>query len=170
MGEIRSTLDIIMEKTKHLTMTKEEKEEFRRKELMGKVKGLVQKFLDGKNDVKDIKSAIESEKTHKDIREILKNELIERINPNNGNENIFQLLEEVLEINTEPFKRAIKEFQKRMTENKAIRLNNLRKKLADRGISGSAVVPNIALDKDWIQFYQRLVEKCKEDLSAIANS
>jgi hypothetical protein len=37
MGEIKSTLDIIMEKTRGLTMTAEEKREFQRKEVEGKV-------------------------------------------------------------------------------------------------------------------------------------
>ena len=36
MGEIRSTLDIIMEKTKGLTMTEEEKKDFIKKETEGK--------------------------------------------------------------------------------------------------------------------------------------
>ena len=47
MGEIKSTMDIIMEKTKGLTMTEEEKAEYKHKELTGKVRGLIQKFLDG---------------------------------------------------------------------------------------------------------------------------
>ena len=38
MGEIKSTLDIIMEKTKGLTMTEEEKEGLRRTELAERVK------------------------------------------------------------------------------------------------------------------------------------
>ncbi len=38
MGEIRSTMDIIMEKAKGLTMTDEEKEAFRKKETEGKVR------------------------------------------------------------------------------------------------------------------------------------
>ncbi|NQT55992.1 MAG: hypothetical protein HQ551_07155, partial [Desulfobacteraceae bacterium] len=47
MGEIRSTMDIIMEKTKGLTMTEKEKAEFQQRELTGKIKGLIQKFFDG---------------------------------------------------------------------------------------------------------------------------
>ena len=47
MGEIKSTLDIIMEKTKGLTMSEEERTSFKEKELTGKVKGLVQKYING---------------------------------------------------------------------------------------------------------------------------
>ena len=47
MAEIKSTLDIIMEKAKKFSVTEEEKKGFRRQELEGKIKGLVQKALDG---------------------------------------------------------------------------------------------------------------------------
>ena len=57
MGEIKSTLDIIMEKTKGLTMTEEEKTAFKSKEMEGKVKGALQKFLDGILDVERLKKA-----------------------------------------------------------------------------------------------------------------
>ena len=47
MAEVKSTMDLIMEKTKHLTMSEEEKEGFRRKELSGKIRGLVHKSMEG---------------------------------------------------------------------------------------------------------------------------
>ena len=47
MAEIKSTLDIIMEKAKKFSVTEEEKKGFKRQELEGKIKGLVQKALDG---------------------------------------------------------------------------------------------------------------------------
>ena len=43
MAEIKSTLDIIMEKAKRFSVTEEEKKGFKRQELEGKIKGLVQK-------------------------------------------------------------------------------------------------------------------------------
>ena len=43
MAEIKSTLDIIMEKAKKFSVTEEEKQGFKRQELEGKIKGLVQK-------------------------------------------------------------------------------------------------------------------------------
>ncbi len=55
MGEIKSTMDIIMEKTKGLTMSEEEKAEYKQQELTGKVRGLIQKFLDGILDLDRLK-------------------------------------------------------------------------------------------------------------------
>ena len=46
MGEIKSTLDIIMEKTRHLVLSPEERRQFERDEELRKVPGYVQKLLD----------------------------------------------------------------------------------------------------------------------------
>lgn len=46
MGEIKSTLDIVMEKTKHLSMTAEEKQAGKIEEIESALKGLVQKYQD----------------------------------------------------------------------------------------------------------------------------
>ena len=58
MGEIKSTLEIIMEKTKDLTLTEEEKKEFKQKDMAGKIKGIIQKFLDGTLDLNRFKTEI----------------------------------------------------------------------------------------------------------------
>ena len=48
MAEIKSTLDLIMEKTKGLTMSDEEKEAFQQKELETKLRGSLQKVMEGR--------------------------------------------------------------------------------------------------------------------------
>ncbi len=47
MAEIKSTLELIMEKTKNLTFSDEEKKALREKEVQGKVRGFITKFMDG---------------------------------------------------------------------------------------------------------------------------
>ena len=47
MGEIKSTLDLVLEKTKNLTLSSEEKEEQNQKEIENRIKGMVQKYQDG---------------------------------------------------------------------------------------------------------------------------
>jgi hypothetical protein len=47
MGEIKSTLDLVLEKTKNLTLSSEEKETQKRKEIENRIKGMVQKYQDG---------------------------------------------------------------------------------------------------------------------------
>ncbi len=56
MAEIKSTLDLIMERTKNFTLTNEGKRVLQTKELEGKVNGWVQKCMDGKTSMHQMKS------------------------------------------------------------------------------------------------------------------
>ena len=58
MTEIKSTMDIIMEKAKKFSVTEEEKKAFRRHELEGRIKGLIQKYLDALVDLEKLKEDI----------------------------------------------------------------------------------------------------------------
>lgn len=57
MAEIKSTLDIVLEKTKHLVLTAEEREALERQEHLEKVPGIVQRFLDGAWSVNQMREA-----------------------------------------------------------------------------------------------------------------
>ena len=46
MGEIKSTLDIVLEKTKHLKLSQDEKRAQKSKEFEKRLMGLLQKYLD----------------------------------------------------------------------------------------------------------------------------
>ena len=46
MGEIKSTLDLVMEKTKHLSLSDEEKQNQKNSEIEKRVNGLLQKCRD----------------------------------------------------------------------------------------------------------------------------
>ena len=47
MGEIKSTLDLVLEKTKHLSQSSEEKQAQIQKDIENRVNGILQKYLDG---------------------------------------------------------------------------------------------------------------------------
>jgi hypothetical protein len=172
MGEIRSTLDIIMEKTKDLTMSDAEKEEFRRKTLSGKLKGLVQKFIDSQMSVHSIRSEIESEreKSRTLVDELLRAELIERLEPDGDNDKVFELLEELIGMDTSLLEVPIGEFKKKVNNEKNAVMDGLQKKLAEREISGPAVVPNLTHDETWSAFYEKSKAACKEQLSVIVDN
>ena len=77
MGEIKSTIDIIMEKTKGMTMSEDEKQEIKKKELTGKIRGLIQRFMDGVINLDGLKIEIASieEDQVEIVREAVMNEL-----------------------------------------------------------------------------------------------
>ena len=171
MAEIKSTLDIIMEKTKNLTMTEEEKEELHRTELAEKAKGWVQKYMANLIKQEKLKSELKKEGKDKysELQEILKNELLERLEPDGDNVKIFQLIKGILDIKKDPFVKIINEFQKEVASEKSKSLENMKKLLMKRRVFGSAVIPNPALDESWGTHYQELEVHCKKRLKSVTD-
>lgn len=166
MGEIKSTLDIIMEKTKGLTMTEAEKEELRHKELAGKIKGWVQKYLDDLINLETLKSELKKES---DIRKILKKELLERLELDGDNEKMLQLIKELLGIKKDPFVIIISNFQKEVARESSKRLDTMKKQLTKKRIFGSAVIPNLNHDTEWNAYYQRVNDDFKKEMRNCGN-
>ncbi len=59
MAEIKSTLELVLERTKHLVMSDDEKKQMELDEHLEKLPGQVQKYLDGLIDVDDLKRVID---------------------------------------------------------------------------------------------------------------
>ena len=151
MGEIRSTLDIIMEKAKDVKVTDEEKKAFMRHEVEGMVRGLLQKYLDGVIKRERLRSEIEtlSENRLEMARATLKKECLSHISPEGDNNPVFAVLEYVMKQDTAPLKKLLLKYEQDLKEERVSREQVLREQLKERGISGSAVVPNLEADPDW---------------------
>ena len=156
MGEIKSTLDIIMEKTRNLTLTDEEKKAFRYKEMEGKIKGLIVKFLDGLTDMKKLEKEIRAleEKNPGSAVECLKKACLERVDPLTDNVLLLDILENVAGLDISSLRGRLTEFRTNLDHEKAAREQALTEQLRKKGISGSAVLPNIRADENWIRFMQ----------------
>jgi hypothetical protein len=167
MAEIKSTLDLIMEKTKGLTMSPQEKEEIRREEWLKKAKGLIQKFLDDRVDMDKVKSEFLSREYPSGWGKFLKLELINGLEPEGDNEKRLQLISELLKISSEPFMKILEDFDQKMYQEKAGQIDRLKKQLSVQGISGPAVIPNVDRDPDWKRFYDQEKKACKKKLAGL---
>lgn len=151
MAEIKSTLDLVLERTKNLTMTAEEKEDLHRRELEGTLRGWVHKFMEGLLNIKTLKSEIEKASPGFDevSRKILKGLLLEHLDPEGDNKKVLQALKEILGLKKEAYAAAAEDGRKRLAAEKSRLLETMRKRLADREISGSAVTPNLSKEEAW---------------------
>ncbi|SEM55818.1 hypothetical protein SAMN04489760_12212 [Syntrophus gentianae] len=150
MAEIKSTLDLIMERTKGLTMTEEEKKALHSRELRGRVKGWVQKCLDGTLDLVRLQEEIEKGKaTEPELLSALFSELLERIDPDGENDLLFQIMEGVLRRDAAPLRGLIGGYEAEHAEKTQAMTVKAKNDLAQRGISGSAVLPNLDRDLQW---------------------
>ncbi len=168
MGEIRSTLDIIMEKTKGLTLSEDEKKAFKEQEMAGKVKGLIQKFLDGILDMDQLKGEVAGlgEKGGDMVKWLIREESVSRIEPEGDNEPLLRVLEEVTGLDADSLREFLKEFQQRLEREKGAREKELRKELEKQGISGSAILPNMNADAAWSGYVSEMRNAFQERLTS----
>jgi hypothetical protein len=169
MAEIKSTLDIIMEKTKGLTMTEEEKETFRKKETEGKVRGLLQRFLDGFIDSERLRNEIGGlgEKRYAVARETLLRECMGRMEPGADNTILLDALENAVGLDIAPVQKIILDYNQDLAQKKMDRKQVLQKNLEGLGISGTAVIPNIHADQEWIRYLSEMNKGFQKKLEKI---
>jgi hypothetical protein len=170
MAEIKSTLDIIMEKTKGLTLTDEEKRELKRKEMAGKFKGLVQKFLDNIIDLERLKvEAVAVGEGHEDMfRRVSIQEAIGRIGPEGDNEPLLKILESTTGIDTAPIREFMTEFERKLEKERGVHEKGLRERLKKKEICGSAIIPNLNADSQWRDYVSKQKEKFRKEIEGLA--
>ena len=169
MAEIKSTLDIIMEKSKGLIMTEEEKREFKRKEMRGKVKGLILKFLDSIIDLDRLKIEVAAVGAGQEdmLRQTIMEETMERIKPEGDNETILKILENTTGMDTGPIREFLIDFERKLENERSAYEKALRKRLEKKGISGSAVIPNLNADSKWRDYVAKLQETFREKVESV---
>ena len=169
MAEIRSTLDIIMEKAQNLTVTDEDKKEFAEKEVQGRVHGLFQKYLDGILSMEQFKSEMASfdeNRTPMARKELLASSLA-AMTVGGENQTLFEMLDVVLGCDIKPILDLIDEFQEKRGEEGGKREAARLQALKAWGVSGSAVIPNLGADPIWRDFLSYMQKKFQEKLKAL---
>ncbi len=176
MAEIKSTLDIIMEKAKKFSVTEEEKKGFKRQELEGKIKGLVQKTLDGVmgSEKLQVELAALQTKEKEMVDQILKEEVVSRIDLDANSEALLKMLENVSGPTWDAVRKVVAEFEKKSEKQKESRRKALLDNLKKKGISGSAVLPNLGADPEWLraksEVRRQLQEEIRERLKSLPTS
>lgn len=162
MAEIKSTLDLIMEKTKNLTLTEEEKRDLHHEELKSRVKGWVQRYED-----RTIRKAEIERELDVALKDLLRREILERLDPESSNETLYQMLDEFLGIRRDPFESVAERFRRILDRERDLRRTRLLADLAADDISGSAVVPNPEGDREWNLFRDRVRREFREEIRAV---
>ena len=174
MGEIKSTLDLVMEKTKHLTLSPEEKEQQKLDEARKKIKGLIQKYLDGVLDQERFaKELAGMQETYGSmVNDLLRNELFGGLHVGRDNKLRLILLSEICGIDTTGLMSIFDGYNNEIQSTTQERAQTLKELLAQkRSISGSAVVPNIEMDKVWqtevVAIHAKFDQRLRQEKDAV---
>ena len=163
MAEIKSTLDLVMERTKNLTLTSTEKQAQKDKENENRIKGLVQKLLDGLLTKNQLTKEYERLKKEADLSgdKLLADEVLTRLDPGQDTQILLEILEECCGLEATSFQVIIDDYHKAYNQAARKRTVQLKEHLArQHAISGSAVLPNLETDEEW----QRQVREMRNGL------
>ena len=167
MGEIKSTLDLVLEKTKHLNLSLEEKQKQRHDEFSQKVKGVVQKYYDKlvkKDRAREELISLQKEYSF-DYKALLIAEAITKIGIESDNYLLFGLLQDICDIKVDGLRNLCAYYRAQIASSMDEALDKARKLLAEKyAISGSAVVPNLEGDEGFKHDMQKLRHSFKEEL------
>jgi len=169
MAEIRSTLDIIMEKAKDLTVTEEDKKEFAEKEVQGRAQGLFQKYLDGILSTEQLKREMAS--FDMDLKPVAEKELLtaclSAMTVEGDNQPVFEMLDQFLHCDIKPILDLIDEFQEQQNKEGSKRSADRIQTFRKWGVSGSSIIPNLAADSAWRDFISNMQERFQERLKGL---
>ena len=165
MTEIKSTLDLVMEKLKDLKVTEEEKRQFKQQEEKERAQRLFHRFFEGKaRDWDFLKEEVAK------LSEAAKEELLRMISEGlpleDGLSERYTKGLEVLfgEEVRKGVQQLLEAYQKRRDDRIVQFKKELREALARRGIKGTAVDPNPKLHPRWREGMEELQQEFRAEL------
>ena len=167
MGEIKSTLDLVMERTKNLTMTEDEKKAHRQVKIGKRVAGLIQKIDDQAIKPDEIKNQLQEliDQFGTDSTNIIVQTILEGVQIDTDNTGHFTILSEYLQIDITPITHIIAEYSRNITNTKAYFNKKAKATLAERyHITGSAIIPNMDTDEHWEKKAKEIIDQYQGQL------
>ncbi len=169
MGEIKSTLDLVMEKTKHLSLSDEEKQTQKKVEREKRVNGLLQKYQDQVISIEQLHTEYARLKQELNLPDdsFLVHQTMNKIDPTGDNRLLLELLNQFCSSGIDRIDSILSEFQDELNSLSSYRMLELREELAGKySISGSAVVPNLEADDAWQAEAGEIRSRFEEKLEA----
>jgi len=177
MAEIKSTLELAMERTKKFAISGEEREEIMRQEIRQKATSLFHRHRDGHLSLNEILKEIErmEEKTGTLVKEFLLSEWIDALSLDDDDEKILKGIESLKQKSIDEVNQRFHHLLSQYRGEKAKARERVQAQsveaLRKDGISGSAVEPNVEGCELWkkeneklSQCYKMKLEEIKEQL------
>ncbi len=162
MSEIKSTLDLVMEKTKHLSLSRNEKQEQSRRELTQKAKGLVSKVMDGKITTDHLRTEVQRlHDTHPENNDRIFIQVIcNALELEQDNTSLISLLNDLFDLNTQNLTSLFADHQEAVQNISQKRSVQTKQNLLQHhSISGSSVTPNLKKDPVAIEEMRKIKDR-----------
>lgn len=173
MPEIKSTMDLVMERVGKMEIDQEEREGFRRKEAEDLTQRLFNRYFvqADKKELSALKKELQGAKG--EVKAALTEILIANYSPEDPSATSLAGLEIVQEGKGKEIVKALREltssYQKERDDELQGMEKGFREELSRKGISGSAVEPNPDSNPRWTDFIGRLNKKYGEQKKEMLN-
>jgi hypothetical protein len=177
MGEIKSTIELAMERTKRFAVSEKEREEIKQKEVLQKATSLFHRYREGRLSLNDVSKEVErmERKAATTVKEYLLSHWIDALSLEEDSERILKGVESFKEKSIaevkQAFDRLLSQCQKEKEKVKEKAESQLVETLKKDGIWGSAVKPKLEGSEFWKkenenldQSYRKTLEEIKEQL------
>lgn len=172
MGEIKSAIELAMEKTKDFHLSREEMNQLKEEELHAKARSLVNRFLEVDFHLKEVEKELSKlppgERTQ--VETLMGRYLAEAIQLDRDNELIFQGIDAFREENQSlkrQIQQLIRDYQERKEKAYAETEKNLLAQWKKQGISGSAVQAKVEGSPAWEKALSGFKPAFEEQLRAL---
>lgn len=172
MGEIKSTLDLVMEKTRNLSLSAEEKESLKRTDFEKRLQSLLQQYADDIESVETLQRRIKSLQEELDVTDatLQVEAVFKRIDPDRDNGRWLVLLESMAPAAAGPLQESLAAYDQQRADLTTAAEQRLVEQLAQRhGIQGTAVKPNPTHDPDYQQNLAALMRWTQPRIDAVLN-
>lgn len=173
MAEIKSTLELALERTKNLSISEEEKEEIKKKEILLKASGMFNRYMEDYVSVGDVMREIGrlEGKAGALTREFLLSQAIGAISLERDNEKLLRVIESLKGRDVGDAKRKLasfrSEYEREKQEAAEEIMVRMEASLRQDGISGSGVVPRIQGSSEWEEKVEGLQQAFRERIGEI---
>jgi hypothetical protein len=177
MAEIKSTLELALERTKRITITDEEKEEIKRKEISQKASGLSHRYAEGLLPVGELVKQIDKMETNTaaTVKSILVCDWIDALSLTSDRERLMRGIEALKEREFPEVKKKLQhlstQYQNEERKAREAVQGELLEGLRKEGIWGDAVLPAVEGSQKWKESIDSIhrafgakMEKVKETL------
>jgi ElaB/YqjD/DUF883 family membrane-anchored ribosome-binding protein len=173
MGEIKSTLELAMERTKKFALSDKDKEEMKQKEVLQKACSLFHRYRDGHLSLNEVLKEVEKMegKTATMVKQSLLSQWIDALSLDDDNERILKGIGSFNQRNFDEVKQKFHHLLSQYQEEKETLKEKMRVQLAEalkkEGIYGSAVEPNLEKSDLWKKEIEKLDLSYKMKLEEI---
>ncbi len=173
MGEIKSTLELALERSKKFALSDQEKKELKQKEILLKANSLFHRYRDGHFSLNEVLKEIDKmdQKTSKTVKESLLSQWIDALSLEDDPERLFKGIEALKSQSLDEmkmrFQHLLSKYQEERQQVKEKLSTQLEKALRKKGIYGSAVEPNFEKSDLWGKENETLTQSYREELDRI---